>query len=58
VDATVAAVLRELIDHLRSEAPISGTAGYDEGWADAYEQVANDMEALADSIEKGGQGDD
>jgi hypothetical protein len=32
-----------------------GEAAYsfDEGWSDAYEQIASDVEALADSIEKG-----
>jgi hypothetical protein len=56
-EAVVVAVLRELINQVRSEAAISGTAGYDEGWDDAYNQIASDFEALADSIEKGG-GDD
>lgn len=51
----VVAVLWEVVNHVRSEAAISGSDGYDEGWDAAYEQIANDFEALADFIEKGGE---
>lgn len=54
VGAVIAAtLLRELVDQICHEEPLSGTAGYDEGWADAYDRIATDLTALADSIEKG-----
>lgn len=45
------AVLRVLADYVRDEEPDGKQVpGYDEGWADAYDQVANDIEAIVDFI--------
>jgi hypothetical protein len=53
VDATVAAVLRQAVAALREGDLDTFPDDYAKGWQAAWGQASNDLEAWADSIERG-----